>query len=117
MRAWVSWQASPEQMANQAEGFYSRLLDAVQQVGQQGADEIVSDAQATHKWANRTGAAEAGIWGRAETTDSGVRIYVGHGVHYGIYLERRWGGRYAGVVPALQRGGPKIMARIQQMIG
>lgn len=41
-------------------------------------------------------------------------IWLGHGkdVYYGIWLEVRWGGRYAIVLPTAQHFGPQLGARI-----
>ena len=49
----------------------------------------------------------------APLADHIVEMYAVHGVGYGIYLEVRDSGRYAVIMPTLQRMYPKIMRRLQ----
>lgn len=46
--------------------------------------------------------------------DEEFSIYLGHGkdIYYGIWLEVRWGGRYAIIVPTAEHFAPQIAAKI-----
>lgn len=57
-----------------------------------------------HPWENRTFAAEEGL--AADVVHEGFRqvivLHHGESVDYGIWLEIRWGGRYAIILPTIE---------------
>lgn len=112
----IRWQSSPAQMAERVKQYSERLLAAVFRLAEEWASRIADDVKRNHAWKNRTGAAEAGIFGRAFRLATGAVILIGGSVFYQIYLERRWGGRYAGIIPALQRAYAPILASLQQLV-
>lgn len=60
--------------------------------------EPVFDAYAKEEasWKDRTGNARQTLHTWSKTlADDVVELWLGHGMEYGKYLERRWGGRYA----------------------
>jgi len=67
-------------------------------------------------WTDRTGNARAGLTATTEhvpfTRHSIVLI---HRVAYGIWLEVRFAGRYAIIVPALVDQGPKMMITLNKL--
>lgn len=112
----IQWQQSPAQMAVLVKQYSERLLAAVYALAVEWSRRLADEARRTHPWTNRTGAAEAGLFGRAFRLAAGAMIVLGHGVYYGIYLERRWGGRYAAVIPTLQRNYAAILASLQRLV-
>lgn len=112
----VVWKHSPAQMAVRTQEYGRRLIAAVVSLANVWANRLANEARATRPWTDRTGAARAGLFGRAFRLATGAVIVVGHGVHYGIYLERRWGGRYATVMPTLQRNYAAILSSLQQLV-
>ena len=112
----IVWQSSPGNMAGRVARYKSALIAAVFALATEWASRIADDARRNHGWTNRTGAAEAGLFGRAFRLATGALIIVGGSVHYQIYLERRWGGRYAGIIPALQRNYAPVLASLQQLV-
>jgi hypothetical protein len=71
----------------------------------------------THPWRNRTGNAEAGLWADAEDDGRGrYQLYMGHGVEYGIYLEKSNGGRFQIVMPTLVETARAFMESLTQML-
>lgn len=70
------------------------------------AKEVARQAQeymqANAPWEDRTGDARAGL--KAEAVHHGFRqeIYLYHTVDYGIWLEVRWDGQYAIILPTLE---------------
>lgn len=103
-------------MANRAEGYREHLLEAVHQIGATHAAAIESEMKSGHPWQNQTGAAEAGLFTHAEPTDAGVRIRAGGSVFYQIYLERKNAGRYAIIVPTLQRHYGSFMSDMKALV-
>lgn len=67
-------------------------------------------------WTDRTGNARIGLFAKAGH-DPGKSHWIdlGHRVPYGIWLEVRWAGRYAIVLPTLIAYGPKIMKTMTKL--
>jgi len=67
-------------------------------------------------WTDRTGNARSGLFAKAGH-QKGQRHWIdlGHRVPYGIWLEIRFGGRYAIVLPSLILFGPKIMGTLNKL--
>lgn len=112
----VNWNGTDRAMAERVATYAKRLLDAVYQLAARWAIRIADDARRGAPWTNRTGAARASLFGRVVRLATGAMIIVGHGVHYGIYLERRWGGKWAAVMPALQRAYAPVMASLARLV-
>lgn len=75
------------------------------------AQEMVQYAQTNHPWQNQTGNAEAGLQASVvRQGETSWTIFLGHGtdVSYGLWLEVRWGGKYAIILPTLQYFAPRI---------
>lgn len=103
-------------MARRVEAYGKRLLDAVYALASEWARRLAEEAKATHSWTNRTGDAEAKLFGRVVRLAAGALIVLGHGAAHGIFLERRWAGRFAVIMPVLQRNYAAIMASLQQLV-
>src|SRR5690606_4457370 len=114
--AGIVWQSSPAQMAARVEAYGKRLLQAVYALASEWASRLAGEMKATAPWTDRTGAARSGLFGRVFRIATGAVLVLGHSVHYGIYLERRWGGRYATVSPTIQRNLAAIMASLQRLV-
>jgi hypothetical protein len=67
------------------------------------------------KWTDRTGNARQGLNADVQVSTNNVAIVLYHTVPYGVFLEVRWGGRYAIILPAMQYGGPLFVAAIGKM--
>jgi hypothetical protein len=46
-----------------------------------------------------------------------MTLTLQHTVEYGIWLEIRWGGRYAIIVPTIEQLGPEIYEEMRGMCG
>jgi hypothetical protein len=67
------------------------------------------------RWTDRTGNARNGLFSRHEL-GAEPRIIFGHSVAYGIFLEVRFSGAYAIVVPALEYHAPRFMSYAARII-
>lgn len=103
-------------MAARVAAYAKRLLAAVFALAQEWASRLADEMKATHPWTNRTGAAEAALFGRAFRLATGAVIVLGHGVSYGQFLERKNAGRYAVVAPTLQRNYAAILASLAALV-
>lgn len=68
------------------------------------------------KWTDRTGNARNGLVGEHQAIGKDVGVVTfAHSVPYGIWLEVRFGGRYAIILPALEYWAPKLMAHVARL--
>lgn len=70
--------------------------------GKTVAKDFESYAKAHRPWTDRTGAARQRLNGYTEGIEHGVRIYIAHGVSYGIHLELGHEKRYAILEPTVR---------------
>jgi hypothetical protein len=78
-------------------------------------DEMVAWAKENAPWEDRTTDARNGLQGHVVWTDKEhFTIFLGHGpdIYYGIWLEVRWGGKFAIILPTIQHFAPMIGERI-----
>ena len=81
-----------------------------------------SDMKEQASWTDRTGNARNTLSARVaiQRLPGGVvhiLLKLAHGMEYGIWLELRWGGRYAIVGPTAERYRPIIAAGIARIWG
>lgn len=67
------------------------------------------------KWTDRTGNARNGLGASVQVSTNRVAIVLYHSVPYGVFLEVRWGGRYAVIEPAMAQFGPEFVNAIQRL--
>ena len=91
---------------------------AAREILQHAAEAVEQYAQANAPWEDQSGAARDGL--TAEYEDAGLfkhAIILYHTVDYGIWLEIRWNGRYAIIIPTIEHMGPTVMAATSNMFG
>lgn len=71
---------------------------AIRMYAETGGQKLVDSAKENRKWTDRTGQARARLNSTVSATASGYRIYLAHGVDYGIWLELAHGKRFA-IIP------------------
>lgn len=82
------------------------------------AQEVEEYAKTNAPWDDRSGEARQGL--TAEVVDGGLfrnSIVLYHTVDYGIWLEVRWNGRYAIIVPTIEHFGPIVMGSLGSVFG
>lgn len=75
-------------------------------------------ARSNAPWTDRTGNARNGL--RTEPFHEPMKrhgIVLSHSVPYGIWLEVRWEGRYAIIVPTITHEGQELMQFIKGLLG
>lgn len=78
-------------------------------VMEEGAREVESHAKSNAPWADRTGAARAGLTSRVYEEGGEVVLELAHTVDYGVWLETIQSGRFAIIMPTLEALGPHIL--------
>jgi hypothetical protein len=79
------------------------------------APQIETDAKEKAPWTDRSSNARSGLFTWVETGKGVGRLYLSHRMFYGIFLERRWAGRYAIIMPTLQAFEGRVMSFFQRV--
>lgn len=95
--------------------YKSKLADVLFKLGQYWSPQIETYAKSHHKWTDRTGGATGGLKAVAVREGSNTVINLFHTVEYGLWLEVRWAGRYAVIMPTLNAFGSPIMDSIRKL--
>lgn len=75
---------------------------------EEAAERIEEYMKINAPWEDQTGEAREGLGAEAD----GKTITLYHSVDYGIWLEVRWSGRYAIILPTIEVMGPEVMAML-----
>lgn len=68
------------------------------------------------RWTDRTGNARNGLSTEVEWKPKELHaIRLFHRMWYGIFLETRWAGRYAIILPTIQKFGPETMQLLDRL--
>ena len=98
----------------------SRLPDQidgyVHTVMQYQAGKAVGYMKTSAPWTDRTGNARSGLSsavGWEPKVSHSITLF--HRVSYGIFLETRWAGKFAIILPTIQKFGPDTMRLLEKM--
>lgn len=97
--------------------FVFKTADRYSEHAQEFAQDLVDYAKQNAPWNDRTGDARAGLNAEVVSDNGTLSIVLQHGVDYGIWLEIRWGGRYAIILPTVETMGRKLYDKMQGMLG
>lgn len=90
---------------------------AVRVLAEQGAEKLQDFARENRKWTDRTGQARQRLQGYVSSIPNGYRIYLAHGVDYGIWLELAHEKRFAIIQPAIEYVGTfEIMPGFERLL-
>lgn len=79
-------------------------------------NDAVAYAKKNAPWTDQTGNARSGLHAKAEITPEYAQLTVAHSEPYGIWLEVRWGGKFAIIGPTIFFVGKLILSRIESSI-
>lgn len=83
--------------------------------GETVSKDFESYAKSNRPWTDRTGAARQRLNGYVEKILHGVRIYIAHGVYYGIFLELAHEKKYAILEPTIRLKSNDAIKGIEKM--
>lgn len=96
--------------------FPTAILGRLKVIGEYYADRASSYAKQNAPWTDRTGAARQLLDAQSRTSATQMEIVVYHGVDYGIWLEVRWSGKYAIIMPTIETIGPEVMTALRAIL-
>lgn len=97
-----------------------------QQVKRRIAFEFLNAKPAAESWAKRfapwtdqSGNARSGLHADVRSIDNGnaFELIMAHSVFYGIFLETRFSGKYAILMPTVNHIGAQLLQKIEKAIG
>lgn len=95
----------------------NRVDAAIRMYAEIGGQKLVDSAKENRKWTDRTGRARGSLNSTVSAIASGYRIYLAHGVDYGIWLELAHGKRFAIIPQTLEYVGTfEIMPGFERLI-
>lgn len=94
----ASFRLDAKSMLNGLTTLESRSEIAISMYAQQSALKLQNYAKENRRWTDRTGHARQRLRGYSGRTHTGYRLYLAHGVDYGIWLELANEKRYA-IIP------------------
>lgn len=109
-------------MVNGLAGAEDKTDTAIRMYAEQGALQLQNFAKENRKWTDRTGHARQRLNGYVGKSENGYRIYLAHGVDYGIWLELANEKRYS-IIPQtieyvgafeIMPGFEKLMERLSK---
>ena len=78
--------------------------------------QVENYAKLNAPWTDQTTNARNGLIASSGKEGGSHYIVLAHQVPYGIWLEVRWGGKYAIIMPIIDVYGPKVMSTIQKIL-
>jgi hypothetical protein len=108
----IVWQKPLTNITNGMQKYGKRALVAVRAVGEYVGAHMQNEARQNAPWEDRTGNARTGLFGTVvqEAAQEIVEIYLSHGhtVFYGKFLELSHGGKYAIIMPTIEKYLPEL---------
>ena len=103
-------------LVNGMDDFESRADVAIRMYVETVAKDLESYAKEHRPWTDRTGAARQRLLGAVETTSTGYRVSLAHGVDYGIFLEMANEKKYAILEPTVRLKGPDAVKGMDNLL-
>jgi hypothetical protein len=95
---------------------WPRVQRALTAATEYHADRAEAYAKQNAPWQDRTTAARLGLQAQAFHDPSRHVIVLYHQVPYGIWLEVRWAGRYAIILPTIEHEGRELMVTLAGLL-
>lgn len=98
--------------------FADKIIEAVRGVADYFQPILESYAKENASWEDRTGNARQSLHAWVEDLSKDVvALYLAHGMEYGVYLELRWGGKYAILLPTFEAHYQAITRMLREVFG
>lgn len=84
----------------------------IEEVFLNSANEVLSYAKANAPWTDRTGNARSGLDVSVDDNGGEISLQLYHTVDHGLWLELIQNGRFAIIMPTLQKYAPEIFRKV-----
>ncbi len=117
MSARVNWVGDDAVLRNM-DLYVQKVMWAIRQVATLYSGIMETYAKDHAPWGDVTGNARQALYaGVEELANDTVRLYLSHGVFYGLFLEVRFAGRYSVIWPTIETYLPQIRQSLQEIFG
>lgn len=89
--------------------FEFKMREEMEELGIKFCQDLIDYAKKNAPWEDRTGDARAGLDGQVESDGHIMDVTLFHTVDYGVWLEVRWGGKFAIIIPTVEKMGSKLL--------
>jgi len=93
-----------------------RFPSVCAQIIDEGSQLTEQYAKTNAPWEDQSGEARRELHTVTEHSKAEHIIFLTHGVDYGIYLETRWEGKFAIILPTIRAMTPQIMQMLSQAL-
>ncbi len=114
--AGLVWTRTPAELGRSVQVYGKRLIQALHLLADHFAAVLESYAKQTAPWTDRSGAARQGLAGLAVKAATGVTIILAYSVSYGIFLELKNAGKYAVIIPTLEKHYAEIFQAAKALV-
>ena len=97
--------------------FTFKTLDQMAGDASSFAEEMLDYARKNAPWTDRTGEARAGLDTAVAIDNDTLEVFLFHTAEYGQWLEVRWGGKYAIIIPTVETMGIRLLAKMNNTLG
>ncbi len=103
MTSRIDWNGSDQTITRGMRNYTDKVYEAIRAVAEYFAPVLESYAKENASWIDRTGNARQTLHAFTEDLSrEAVALYLAHGMDYGKFLELRFSGRYAIILPTLE---------------
>lgn len=103
-------------LLNNLQGAETKSQVAIKMYATEGAKKFENYAKTNRKWVDRTGHARQRLVGWVEVLSDKVRIHIGHGVDYGVYLELCNNRRYEILQPTINACSGEVLQGFSELM-
>ena len=111
----IKWQGADEVKRRMMQ-YGQDVRNAVKAIADNYAAEIEREAKLNAPWEDRTTNARQGLFSTVDQAEDRTTIYLSHEMDYGVYLELKNHGRYAIIMPTLERFYPRVMGSVKELM-
>lgn len=105
-----------KQLLKRLENAEPKSRVAIKMFAQEGAKKFENYAKINRPWTDRTGHARQRLVGWVEMFPNKVRINIGHGVDYGVYLELAHEKRFAILQPTVNALSKEVLEGFKELM-
>lgn len=105
-----------KELQNNLSVIQARFERAARITIERNAPQVENYMKLNAPWTDQTSNARNGLAARAYSERGEYGIVLFHQVDYGIWLETRFGGRYAIINPTIEAMGPKVMRDFDRLL-
>lgn len=92
------------------------LDNRIRQVFAYMAPRVLAHAKQNAPWTDQTGNARQGLKTNTRHFKKVHVMQLAHSMHYGKWLEIRWSGKYATIMPTIHKMGPEVFSMVARAV-